>query len=257
MSDDKNKLPTVAVIMACYNHGQWVKQAFDSIVAQDYPNKFIVIVDDCSTDDTYQTILSLLGGTDRIDLDDNVHGKYNGVVVYVLKNKTNMKQAHSRNVAIQLAWDKADAFMNLDVDDAYLPWKISKSVEAWLKSPNAIGMVYCDVLIENTQTGTTIHEYREPFNLQRLQEECITSNAPLFTKAALSTVGPYDESLPPCEDWDLAMRIGERFMVIHIPEPLQIYRLTGVNCQDIIPREVWQERWNAIYHKKLQRQQNP
>lgn len=243
------KLPVVAVIIPCYNHSALIMKAIYSVVQQDYPNKVIIVVDDKSTDDSYNIVKSNINNLTEGLPDNSIGGNIHGVPVFLLRNETNKKQAFSRNRGITYAWGGADIFAILDADDEYLPGKLSRSVGKILENYELIGMVYSDVLIRHLKDGRIIHEYREPYNRMRLEQECITNNAPLFTKLALEVVGLYDEDLPPCEDWDLAIRVTERFVAVHIPEPLHIYNVTGFNCTDTVPKEIWQMQWTKVQQK--------
>ncbi|HCI69510.1 MAG TPA: hypothetical protein DHV30_02460, partial [Balneola sp.] len=127
-------------------------------------------------------------------------------------------------------------------------------VEKFLKNPELIGIVYTDAIIKNINTKTEIHEFRQPYNRQSLEMECIISNTPLISKKALSIAGGYDEEMRTCEDWDLWLRITENMVAIHIPETLHVYHVTGKNSSDVVPQEVWQQNWQKISQRIIQRQ---
>jgi hypothetical protein len=141
----------------------------------------------------------------------------------------------------------------LDADDLYLQGKLSKSVAMQQTNPNFIGLVYSDVIIHDTRDDTYVREFRPPYERNLLEVENIISNAPLISKMALGYSGMYDEDLPPCEDWDLWLRITENFVAIHIPEPLQRYTTTGQNCTFTVPGEVWNEKRMMIHAKLAER----
>ena len=123
-----------------------------------------------------------------------------------------------------------------------------------MEDPSRTGIVYTDAVIKNLNTGTEVHEYREPFNRQRLERECIISNTPLINKTAFGKSGGYDETMRTCEDWDLWLRITEEFVAIHIPELGSVYHVTGRNSTDVVPIEIWQQNWAKIREKMAQRQ---
>ena len=169
--------------------------------------------------------------------------------LYFIRNDEPSGPSAARNQAAKHVWEDSDAFMMLDADDLYLQNKIQKSVDKFLEDPQHIGIVYTDAVIKNLNTNSEVHEYREPFDRQRLERECIISNTPLINKTAFGKAGGYDETMRTCEDWDLWLRITENFVAIHIPEPLSTYSVTGFNSSDTISSEVWNRNWEKIHER--------
>jgi glycosyltransferase involved in cell wall biosynthesis len=227
-------------------------QALDSVLNQAAPSVQtqlkIVVVDDGSTDNPLSAIKEYYGWEEK-----NGYGKLKHAFLYFIRNDEPTGPSAARNRAAQSVWEDTDAFMMLDADDLYLPNKIQKSVDKFLEDPQRIGIVYTDAVIKNLNTGTKIHEYREPFDRQRLERECIISNTPLINKVAFGKTGGYDETMRTCEDWDLWLRITEKFVAVHIPELLHVYHVTGRNSTDVVPIEVWQQNWAKIREKMMRR----
>lgn len=252
-----NNNPVVAVIIANYNHKKYIKQAIDSIVEQTYPNIIVSITDDASTDDSLSFLFSFM---DEIIEKKEENGKYfkckyKNHLIYISNFEENQKQAAARNNAIQCVWKEADLFMPLDADDILFPEKVEKSVGEFLKNPNFIGLVYSDVVILDEKSGVKRREYRPPYDRELLERQNIISNAPLINRDALGYAGLYDSDLPPCEDWDLWLRITENCVAIHIPEPLQQYTTTGLNCTFTVSNDRWNEQRSKVINKMLKRKQ--
>lgn len=247
MGEISNKIPHVAVIIACHNYGHYIGNAIQSVVEQDYPNKSIIITDDGSTDNSNIVIRNLIQNK-KDEYKDSEHiivGNIGNTKVVLLRNDKAQKQWSARNKATKYAWDFSDYFSILDADDIYLPGKISKCVKKIQESPS-IGAVYNDLLIKNLSTGTTIHEFAEPFSHTRLIQECITKNTPLISKIALEKVGLYEEYRF-AEDWHLMIKIDfGGFLIVHIPEPLSQYHITGQNCSEQMNQEQRLEDWNKV-----------
>jgi glycosyltransferase involved in cell wall biosynthesis len=242
---DRNiQLPKVAVIIPCYNHADYVTEAIMSVVEQDYPLKAIFLSDEKSTDDSWNTVLSLM--EDKVVQNDFVIGKIKNTSILASQNPNPNGPSDARNRLIKMAWESSDWFCMLDADDYYLPKKISKSVEVMLEQPQMIGLVYTDAIIYHQNTGLKIREYREPFSRVRLEQECIVSNTPLVNKRVLEQVGLYDGSMRTAEDWDLWLRITQQNVAVHIPEALHVYRVTGKNASNVVPKEIWNENWQKI-----------
>jgi glycosyltransferase involved in cell wall biosynthesis len=253
MEKNDKDLPRVAIIVPCFNHGHYAQRCLDSIAEQDYKKKMIVIVDDKSTDDSLDIIQEIINAKFDNKPCDGFIGEYKGIPVYLLINEENLKQSKTRNKAIKFIWDKTDLFAVLDMDDLYLPGKLSKGVYKWMEASEAIGLVYNDVLIRDERNDRVVYEAREPFTRIRIEQECMIANSPLINKKAFEVAGLYDEELTPCEDWDLWIRITERMVAVHIPEALQIYSVTGLNCSFTTPKESWQDNWRKVYEKMMSR----
>lgn len=107
----------VSVIMPSFNTAKFISETIESVLAQTYANWELIIVDDCSTDNTDEVVKPFL--TDK-------RIKY-------LKNKKNSGAAVSRNYALREAKGKWIAF--LDSDDLWLPEKLEKQI-AFMKKNN-------------------------------------------------------------------------------------------------------------------------
>ena len=99
----------VSIIMPSYNTGKFIKETINSVLNQTYNNWELIIVDDCSTDDTEKIVNTIK---------DNR--------IKFLKNNTNSGAAISRNRAIKEAKGKWIAF--LDSDDLWKKEKIEKQI---------------------------------------------------------------------------------------------------------------------------------
>lgn len=100
----------VSIIMPSYNTAKFISETIDSVLTQTYTNWELIIVDDCSTDNTDEVVKSFLS-------DDRI--KY-------IKNEKNSGAAFSRNRALCEAKGKWIAF--LDSDDLWLPEKLEKQI---------------------------------------------------------------------------------------------------------------------------------
>ncbi len=106
----ENKL--VSIIMPTYNSGNFIGDTIDSVIAQIYENWELIIVDDCSTDNTEEIV--------------NIYSKKDSRIKYK-KLFTNSGAAVARNRGIELAEGKYIAF--LDSDDLWLPKKLDTQIK--------------------------------------------------------------------------------------------------------------------------------
>lgn len=107
--------PLVSVIMPAYNSAATIISAIESVLYQDV-NLELIIVDDCSKDNTYNLI------KDRVDEE---------TIIYY-KNSVNRGVAYSRNYGIEKAKGKYIAF--LDSDDIWRKGKLKAQIELLEKS---------------------------------------------------------------------------------------------------------------------------
>src|SRR5690606_37410621 len=117
----------VSVIIPVYNVQKYVTQAIQSILDQTYKNLEIIVIDDCSTDSTYERVLCLQEKDNRLK---------------VYKNEKNIKIAATLNKGISLSHGQFIARM--DGDDISKLDRIEKKVK-FLKKNRHISLVGCSL----------------------------------------------------------------------------------------------------------------
>ena len=198
--------PLVSVIIPTYNRGWIIKEAIDSILAQDYTEFELIVVDDGSTDHT-SDVLDSYG-------DD--------IKVLFQKNKG---VSAARNRGIAEASGKFIAF--LDSDDLWLPQKLTVQIEFFNQTPDALICQTEEVWIRNGLRVNPKKRHKKPSGMifNPSLELCLVSpSAVMIRRSLFGRVGKFDETLPACEDYDLWLRISCRFPVHLIDTPLIIKR---------------------------------
>ena len=99
----------VSIIMPSYNTAKYISDSIESVMTQTYTNWELIIVDDCSTDNSLEIIRS-----------------FNDKRIIILQNEKNSGAAISRNYALREAKGKWIAF--LDSDDTWAPEKLEKQI---------------------------------------------------------------------------------------------------------------------------------
>jgi glycosyltransferase involved in cell wall biosynthesis len=248
----------VTFIIAHHNYQEYLGSAIQSALNQTYQNTHLCIIDDCSQDQ--KSVMDIIRQyeepTDSTQTQNLMIECGNKITTIYITDK-NYGQAYARNRGMEQCWDHTDIFAILDADDVNYPTKIEKCVQPFLKHPNEIGAVYADTRIYNMDTGTHIDEYREPFDMYRLLQECIVHSGCLLSKTALSEVLEnnlvFDEQMPPCEDYDLWIRISEKFMIEHIPEILSFVRVHSRNSTNTTTHRHRMSRLQLIHQKRQNR----
>ncbi len=196
------KNPLVSVIIPTYNRGMMLKQAIDSVLAQDFADFELIVVDDGSDDNT-QEILNAF----REDI----------TVIW----QENKGVSAARNRGIVSASGKLTAF--LDSDDLWLPKKLSAQVSFFYSNPNALICQTEEIWIRN---GVRVNPKKKHKKCSGMIFEpslhlCLVSPSAVMIKRSLfDDVGLFDENLPACEDYDLWLRISCRYPVYLIDTPL-------------------------------------
>jgi len=248
----------VTVIIPCHNHAKWVNEAIDSVASQDYPHKQIVVVDDGSTDNSHLAVVNRMyrpkGPKEQGDPWIAV-GKLNhtNVEIAVLRFTEAKGPSRARNSGIAHTWSETDVFAFLDSDDLYEPGKIRKSIDVIKEDPMYIGAVYSDFDTFNND-GFRLRQHKPSFSRQTLMSECIVNCDSLVTKHAIETCGAFDETLRVCEDYDMWLRISERFLISHIPEQLVRVRVGSHSATATVPTEQWKANYRRVFDKLKERQ---
>jgi len=245
------KFPLVTCVIPCYNHEKWISQAIMSIVNQDYPNKRIIIINDASTDSSWDKIKYLLNGKKVLNNSNPLiyHGDIQGISVLAVNFEKNIGRSEARNYGIRAGLNDTDLYCFLDSDDYYNEGKISKSVKEWQKHPETIGVVYTDYSTLNIHNNLLQRQFKEPFDYSRLRQECIVNNDSLISKKAIETCGGYDPDLEVCEDYDLWLRISKKFSIVHIAENLLTVRVGKHSSTDTINKETWEKCYRRVMEK--------
>jgi glycosyltransferase involved in cell wall biosynthesis len=202
--DRKNSL--VSVIIPTYNRGWILKEAIDSVSAQDYKDFELIVVDDGSTDNTSEILASY----------------ENDIKVLFQENKG---VSAARNRGITEASGQLIAF--LDSDDLWLPRKLYTQVDFFNQMPDALICQTEEIWIRDGQRVNPKKRHKKPSGMifEPSLELCLVSpSAVMIRRSLFDRVGEFDVTLPACEDYDLWLRISCRFPVYLIDTPLIIKR---------------------------------
>lgn len=201
-------VPLVSVIIPCYNYGQYLLDAVESVDRQSLSNIEIIIVDDGSTDGPTLTQIEQLADA-RPDL--------------TIIRQENRGLPAARNCGIGVA--RGRYICCLDADDRLDPTYLEKTA-AILESRPDMALAYSWARLFEDEDGVW---QTEPFNPQKLLTYNFLPVAALFRRDAWVAVGGYDESLRiGYEDWDFWLRLaGAGINGFLIPEPLFWHRRHG------------------------------
>ena len=206
--------PTVDVIIPVFNGRKVIEQTIQSVLAQTYPLRSVIIVNDGSTDDTLQLVQDLVKKA----------GKENLVQIYSKPNG-----GHASAVNYGILKSDADLVALLDADDLWQPEKITAQVKLFQEHP-AAGVIYCDYEIINENNIRVEDETRnrvKPKLRGIIRRELLTqgnrisgSNSAVLIDRRLLLDCLFDEKLKACEDWDLWIRLAQKTEFDFVDQPL-------------------------------------
>jgi glycosyltransferase involved in cell wall biosynthesis len=198
-------LPLVSIVTPSLNQAQFIRDTIESVRDQDFPRIEHIVVDGGSRDGTLEVL-----------------ARYPGLC---WSSEPDAGQTHAINRGFRMASGEILSWLN--ADDLLLPGSVAAVVEAFRADP-ATMMVYGDGdLIDAGGRNLQPFRFTEPFNLRRLVEvhDYILQPTAFVRRPALEAIGYLDESLSWCMDWDLWIRIGQRFSVRYLPCRLAQARL--------------------------------
>jgi len=186
--------PTVSVVIPTYNRASIVGRAIRSVVAQTFGDWELVVVDDCSVDDTERVVQAF--GDPRI--------RY-------LCHQRNSGPSVARNTGIRAARGTWVSF--LDSDDEWLERKLESEVDLIERRGERLGLVYTGKILEDENERVLM--VRIPSAEGKVYEKLMgwdfigSCSRVSVRKDVLDSVGGFDEACAPCEDWDLWLRVAK------------------------------------------------
>lgn len=182
--------PLVSIAIITYNQVDFLKEAIDSVLSQDYPSIEIVVGDDCSTDGTQEMLRSL----DK---------KYPGKFLLALSDKNkgitqNSNAVHSLCNGKYIAW--------LGGDDLMLPGKIAKQAEFLEHHPD-YNIIYHNLEVFDSETQQKIKLYNTITNAhegdvsQLIKYGTFNGACSTMVRRSASPSFGFDTRLPVSSDW--------------------------------------------------------
>jgi glycosyltransferase involved in cell wall biosynthesis len=207
--------PRISVIIPTYQCAQFVLQAVDSVLAQQYPQELveIIVINDGSTDDTSEALQTYLSR-----------------IRYIYQS--NRGEGAARNVGVNVAGGDFIAF--LDADDFWLPNRLNLMTEALAANTNTLVVTDFVHDIFGKRGDTPIYQQRGLrwlFDLESSEQfkAALDDNFiawPLVPRDVFRKFGLFDETLHYGTDWDMWLRcLAANYRVVLVPQPCVVYRL--------------------------------
>lgn len=182
--------PKISVIMPAFNAAAFIETALRSLQAQTWQNLEILVIDDCSSDDTCERVAAMAREDARILL---------------LRQPCNGGAYAARNAALQRA--SGEFLVNHDSDDWSHPQRLERMAQPLLQRANLIG-----TLADWVRTDTTLH-----FQNWRIVDRLIEPSVSTFMvrKAAVQRLGGWDEVRVAADH-----ELRQRLLQVHGPDSI-------------------------------------
>lgn len=238
-------MPTVIVSMPAHNAAPFIGQAIESVLRQDGVDLQLVVVDDASTDDTAEIV-----------------GQYADRGVVLIRNTERRGIGACHNLVIEAARRVgAPLIAHVDADDLVLAGGIAKVARAVL-ADETVGQGYCDffpIAADGSASPESMEWWRTFFARHRaapidqprelIESGMVVSALRVYRCAVFDVVGPFDDRLPWAVDYEMALRVAERFGFAHVPEMLYARRVHASGVTQRLRRKgwrFWRMRWTLV-----------
>ena len=238
-----NNSPFFSVVIPTYNRENIIKKAIDSVLSQSFQDFEIIIIDDCSTDNSR-----------------NIIEKFASQYPYIIEpiyNENNLGVTRSRNIA--LSHCSGEVITYLDGDDLFYKNKLQSEYELLQKDPS-IHCVYSN-FNKIDENGNLIGIFASPsedpitgdiFSATFSNQMNVSSGGyfrcEMFYKKCLIKSGNYDTNLISWDDWDIQIRMSKFFKYGYCSNINSAYRKWSGSLNSL-PLELHYRDQMIIYNK--------
>lgn len=208
MNDSSQILdPKISVLMSVYNGSQYLRQSVDSILNQSFTDFEFIIIDDYSTDNTWEILTEYVEQDRRIKL---------------LKNQENLGLTKSLNLGLKLA--RGEYIARQDADDISLPKRFEKQI-AWLDKDSEVILVSCDLELIDSKGNSSGKFQRacapELVGWYLLFYNHLAGHSQVtFRRETVINLGGYCETRRYSQDYELWCRLVKVGKIVILPEVL-------------------------------------
>lgn len=234
----------LTVAIPARNAAPWIGAALDSVLRQEGVAFVVVVVDDASDDATAAEVSRRADSRLRLVR----HTEQRGI-------------GACHNVILRMA--DTPFITHVDADDVVLPGAFAAMLAALRDTP-AAGQAYCDfdcTAAEGIADPASSAEWRAslararrppiPVRRHLLVHGMVVNHLRTYRREALLDAGGFDEALPWAVDYDMALRLAERWDFVHVPETLYAKRILPGGASESVrhkPLRFWAMRWRLARH---------
>lgn len=220
----------ISVVLPVYNGEKYLRESIESVIAQTYQNWELLILDDCSTDNSADIAIEFAKRDSRI---------------LYYKNEMNLRLPRNLNKGFSLA--KGNFLTWTSDDNRFKPEAFKKMHQALVS--NKAQFVFASCRIIDAQ-GKEI----EYIIVNDLSKKCLVGRNPvgacfMYTRKAYEQIGEYNPDLLFVEDFDYWQRLYARFGAVTINEILYEYRWHDTALTNTMRKDVFYRNLEAMLLK--------
>jgi len=225
-------MPIVSVIVPNYNHARYLRQRIETVLRQSFQDFEIILLDDCSTDES-RSILSSYARDPRVSIDFN--------------NVNSGSTFKQWNKGVRLARCK---YIWIAESDDYADERLLERLVPVLENDPAVAFAFCRSwrISERDRLDGFVSYYPDRLNPRWNADFCVdgreecrnsfprfnpvrNASAVIFRKAVYEGVGGADEAFRLSGDWKLWAAMALAGKVAYLSQPLNYQRIHGANVQ--------------------------
>ena len=200
--------PLVTIVTPTYNMGHFLRETIESVLSQDYPHVQYIVMDAGSQDDTVEILKS-----------------YGSRLEWV--SEPDEGQSDAVNKGFLRA--RGEIFTFLNADDIYYQGAVRAGVEAFARRPDA-GVVYGNAWYTREDGSAFKRCPVLPYDYDRLGHLCYICQPASFLRSKVwAEMGGLDKSLHLTLDYDLWLRIADRYPMVYVAQDLATSRMYKEN----------------------------
>ena len=234
----------VSVIIPTYNRAYCINKSIQSVLDQTYKNIELLVIDDCSDDNTEEVIK-----------------QFNDNRIRYIKLKKNGGPSKARNIGIKKARGEFIAFQ--DSDDIWYNNKLELQINEF-QSDTQCQLVFCQYLSKGevptpcpAEQKFDVQKYKYGMFEILLKGNRIGTPTIVIRKDIIEKLGGFNEKIKTLEDWEFVLRVTEKYNIKYINKVLmEVYpSKNGINSitgyhKAAVSLVILKEFWNKYYKDK-------
>ncbi|MDB2481628.1 glycosyltransferase [bacterium] len=196
----------VSIVIPTYNNLEYLPETIESCLAQTYKDFEIILVDDASTEDIYSYVKNI------------------PKITYI-RNEKNMGPGYSRNVGVEAS--SGELISLIDSDDIMHKDKLTNSVGKFSSDIGLICGDYCIFVNRIMRSNPRpFYGFGREMDIgwnSMIKVNYVACGSTTFRKDVFNEVGGFNETYWVAEDYDLWLRISEKYRIRFIPKVMYYY----------------------------------